>query len=166
MPSVLKVNEVQNIQNLTAMEIDSSGRITTPARPAFFACLAATTAFSSISSGVDLTQYLTSIDFNIGNHYSAANGFVAPIDGIYHFSCGYYYYNASNGELTVHKNGTAHQRLSNSLLGANRNPFSAQASFTMQLAENDAIKMNFSSATNASMYNGYRNTFFSGFLVG
>lgn len=144
----------------------SGKHVVMPEKPAFFASLAATQSFSSITGGVDLTQYLTSIDFNIGNHYSAANGFVAPIDGVYHFSCGFYYYNASDGELRVFKNGAIYQRLSNSLLGANRNPFSAQASFTMQLVADDAIKMNFSSATNASMYNGYRNTFFSGFLVG
>jgi len=33
MPSVLKVNEVQNTQNLTAMAIDSSGRVFQPQRP-------------------------------------------------------------------------------------------------------------------------------------
>ena len=167
MTSILKVSEIQDPTNSnTALSIDSSGRILMPARPAFFASLTLTTAFSSISSGVDLTQYLTTIDYNIGNHYSAANGFVAPIDGIYHFTCGFYYYSASNGELQVFKNGTVWQRLSNSALGANRNPFSAQASFTMQLVVNDAIKMTFASGTNASMYNGHRNTFFSGFLVG
>jgi hypothetical protein len=161
---------VDNIYSKTgtsqALTIDSSGRVTTPARPAFCAVLTATTAFSSISSGVDLTQYLTTIDYNIGNHYSAANGFVAPIDGIYHFTCGFYYYSAADGELRVFKNGAIYQRLSNSALGANRNPFSAQASFTMQLSVNDAVKMNFQSFTNASMYDGNRNTFFSGFLVG
>ena len=167
MASILNVDKIRaNGSTTDGLTIDSSGRITTPARPAFFASLTTTTAFSSIVNGVDLTQYLTTIDYNIGSHYSAANGFVAPIDGIYHFTCGFYYYNASTGELQVFKNGTIWQRLSNSLLGANRNPFSAQASFTMQLSATDAIKLTFSSAVDASMYNGYRNTFFSGFLVG
>lgn len=150
----------------TAMTIDSDGHILTPQRPAFFASLALTTPFTSISGGIDLTQYLTSIDYNIGNHYSAADGFVAPIDGIYHFSCGFYYYSAADGELQAFKNGTVWQRLSNSSLGANRNPFSAQASFTMQLVADDEIKLKFTSFTDASMFNGNRNTFFSGFLVG
>ena len=166
MSSTIKVDNIQNAAGISAMNIDSGGRVLTPARPAFFASLTTTTAFSSISNGVDLTQYLTTIDYNIGNHYSAAKGFVVPIDGIYHFTCGFYYYFASDGELKVYKNNLLWQRLSNSALGANRNPFSAQASFTMQLVANDAIKMSFSSGTNASMFNGNRNTFFSGFLVG
>ena len=168
MTSILKVTEIQDPTNSnTALSIDSSGRLTTPARPAFFAYLTNTQNFSSISvNPVDVTQYLTSIDYNIGSCYSAANGFVAPVDGIYHFSCGFYYYNASNGELRVYKNNLIWQRLSNSLLAAARNPFSGQSSFTMQLDANDAVKLSFTSSSDATMYNGNRNTFFSGFLVG
>jgi hypothetical protein len=165
--SKLYVNEVYAKGSSTkALEIDSSGRVLMPEKPAFFAYTATTHAFSSIINGVDVTQYMTSIDYNIGNYYSAANGFVAPVAGIYHFSCGFYYYSATDGELKVYKNNAVHQRLSNSKLGAARNPFAAQASFTMQLAVNDAVKLSFFSASNATMFNGNRNTFFSGFLVG
>lgn len=166
MTSILKVDNIQDSGGTAAISIDSSGRVNTPARPAFFAYMSGTQALSSIINGVDVTQYMTVIDYNIGSHYSSANGFVAPVAGIYHFSCGFYYYSATDGELKVYKNNGLWQRLSNSKLGAARNPFSAQASFTMQLAVNDAVKLSFASASNATMFHGNRNTFFSGFLVG
>jgi hypothetical protein len=148
----------------TAMTIDSTGRILTPARPAFFAYLPSQQALNS-ASDIDITQYLTSIDFNIGNHYSAANGFEAPIDGIYYFQFGFYTYTVNYSELLVYKNGTKFQRLSNPNVTTATNPFAAQSSTLMQLSSGDAIKV-YHSAVTADLFNGDRNTFFSGFLVG
>jgi len=151
----------------TGLTVNSDGYILTPTRPAFFAYLPSTQNLTNIGiNPVDITQYLTSIDYNIGSCYSAANGFVAPVDGIYHFTCGFYYYNASDGEIRVYKNNSIWQRLSNSNIQTDANPFSANHSFAMNLSDTDAVKISFTSSDDATMYNGNRNTFFSGFLIG
>ena len=80
MASIINVDQVgHSTSGTTALTIDSSGRVLTPARPAFFAYLPSQQVLNS-ASPINITQYLTTIDFNIGNHYSAANGFEAPID--------------------------------------------------------------------------------------
>lgn len=165
MTSVIKVDNIQNSSGTAALSIDSSGRILTPARPAFFAYLPSQQALNSASE-IDITQYLTSIDFNIGGHYSAANGFEAPIDGIYHFQFGFYTYSVNYSELFVYKNGTKFQRLSNANVTTATNPFAAQSSTLMQLSSGDAIKVYHSAVTANLFGSGNRVTFFSGFLVG
>lgn len=165
MSSILKVSSIQDPTNSnTALSVDASGRVTTPARPAFFAYLTSTQSLNS-ASDIDITQYLTSTDFNIGGHYSSTNGFEAPIDGIYYFQFGFYTYSVSYSELIVYKNGAKFQRLSNANVTNAVNPFSAQSSSLIQLSSGDEIKVYHSPVT-ASLYSGDRNTFFSGYLVG
>jgi hypothetical protein len=61
------------------MSIDSSGRVTKPAQPAFMAWSPATT-----SQG-NLVRY-TATRSNVGGHYSTSTGlFTAPVDGHYNF---------------------------------------------------------------------------------
>lgn len=68
----------------TAITIDSSGRILTPARPAF-RVHGTTSAWTNFVSNTKLSL-LTSVDYNIGNYYNTTNHeFVAPINGLYHF---------------------------------------------------------------------------------
>lgn len=63
----------------TAMTIDTSGRILTPARPAFH-------VRHSGSDGVQGTIIFNEEDFDIGDNYNTSNGrFTAPIAGIYWF---------------------------------------------------------------------------------
>lgn len=87
MTSILKVSSIQDPTNSnTAMSIDTSGRILTPARPSFF-------AYRSTGDQSD-TNYTTAtqVDFdatqhNINNCYDTSTyKFTAPVDGIYHFS--------------------------------------------------------------------------------
>ena len=67
----------------TAMTIDSTGRILTPARPAFRVRHVYSGSGQSGLSGV--VQFNT-VDFNIGSSYDTTNHyFVAPISGIYSF---------------------------------------------------------------------------------
>jgi hypothetical protein len=148
----------------TALSIDTSGRVTTPARPAFFAYVPSSVAINSTSS-TDLCQYMTSTDFNVGGHYSASGGFVAPLDGIYSFQVGFYFYPIAYAGVEVNKNGTRHQRLSTIVAASAVNPYAGNFAFLMQLSSSDEVKVAVTAGT-ATLYSGDRNTFFSGYLVG
>ena len=79
--SKLYVNEVYAKNGSTkALEIDSGGRVFTPARPAFSADL--TTQFSTSSTAAKVTGWTE--NFNTGGHWDNANSkFVAPVTGLY-----------------------------------------------------------------------------------
>ena len=81
MTSTLKVNQIQNLAGTTALTVDSSGRILTPARPAFHARLT-----SGSTEGKTGTLVFNTEDFDIGSNYDTSNGrFTAPVAGIYYF---------------------------------------------------------------------------------
>jgi hypothetical protein len=86
MASILNVDSIRNAAGTSALTIDSSGRVTTPARPAFFAYRA--TGDSSDNNYTSATQVnFDSIQHNIGNCFStSSNKFTAPVDGVYNFS--------------------------------------------------------------------------------
>ena len=84
MTSILKVTEVQDPTNSnTALTVDSTGRILTPARPAF-SCRP-TSAISVSASGWKTTVF-TTVDFDIGSNLNAGGYFVCPVTGIYQFN--------------------------------------------------------------------------------
>jgi len=70
-----------------ALTIDSSGRILTPARPAFSVRNARSSAYrgTNLFGGSD-----TTVIFDIGNNFATSGtndgGFVAPVAGVYSFS--------------------------------------------------------------------------------
>ena len=81
----------------TAMTIDSSGRVTTPARPAFWAYKADNTGI--VSTG---TYVFNVAPVNVGNCYNTTNGvFTAPVTGLYHFSVSLQMFGA-NSARSVH----------------------------------------------------------------
>ena len=78
----------------TAMTIDSTGRILTPARPAF----RVTGVLNGWTNFVSNTKVnlLTTVDYNIGNHYDTSTyEFIAPVAGLYHFSGRFYVNNTA-----------------------------------------------------------------------
>jgi len=84
--STLRVNTVQDETGTTAMTIDSTGRILTPARPAFRARIAGSTG----SHGDTGVLVFETEDFDIGGNYNTSTGiFTVPTTGLYHimFRC-------------------------------------------------------------------------------
>ena len=79
--STLKVGTIQDHANSnTAISIDSSGRVTTPARPAF------NVWYSGSNIANPNTIVWNNVEVNVGSHYDSSNGrFTAPITGIYFF---------------------------------------------------------------------------------
>ena len=78
--SNLLVQNIKHTNGTTAQTVDSSGRVTTPARPAFMA-----RRTSNQSAG---TVVFDTVMINQGSHYDNSNGrFTAPIAGLYSFSC-------------------------------------------------------------------------------
>lgn len=87
MASELGVQTIQHPNGTDALTIDSSGRILTPARPAFSVRLATATNTSQDFTTLGDCPFDT-IDFNIGNCVAISSNvatFTAPVTGIYHF---------------------------------------------------------------------------------
>jgi len=84
MASILKVNTIQDATNSnTAMSIDSSGRITTPARPVF---LARKTSSDQQDGTTNTKITFSQVDINQGSNYDSSNSrFTAPVTGLYYF---------------------------------------------------------------------------------
>ena len=88
MTSILKVSEIQDPTNgNSALTVDSSGRILTPARPAFSVYQGTNVSSQDYT---DFTKIpFDTEDFDIGNNVTLNSSavFTAPINGIYHFGC-------------------------------------------------------------------------------
>ena len=103
--SKLHVNEINaKGSDVTAMSIDTAGRVLTPALPVFFAEKTAT--FNSTSSYQEIVYDTAHI--NQGNCYSTSTGrFTAPISGIYEFGYGHIATAADNvHRMHLKKNGS------------------------------------------------------------
>jgi len=71
----------------TALNIDSSGRVTTPQQVSF---RANKTVDENLVAGVSLKVTFDSLAYDVGNNFSLANKqFVAPVTGKYMFSTGF-----------------------------------------------------------------------------
>ena len=92
--SKLSVNTIAHTGGTTAMTVDSTGRILTPARPAFRAYLSSNSGRNNWDAASGLTNNTVVFDtesYDIGGNYDTSNGkFVVPITGIYHFDVNFY----------------------------------------------------------------------------
>tara|TARA_Y100000114_G_scaffold107880_1_gene101224 strand:+ start:555 stop:1064 length:510 start_codon:yes stop_codon:yes gene_type:complete len=82
MASELHVDTIKHSGGTSAMTIDSTGRILTPARPSFYATK---TDAQTISGNTMTDVIMNSAITNVGSCYDTSNGlFTAPITGIYY----------------------------------------------------------------------------------
>ena len=180
--STLKVGTIQDHQNSnTAISIDSTGRVLTPARPAFR--VSKTNQDQPTTSGNVEKITFNNVDFDIGGNIGTTDKFVAPIAGIYHFdACARIKPTTDDvvmhfGQLSLRKNNNLLVILNQ--IDIHRNQIgSSQIHFgtsnvsggvTVSLAASDEIEVfvridatnpEVKSATDGSV------TWFSGFLVG
>ena len=172
--STLKVGTIQDHANsITAISIDSAGRILTPARPAFRAEKRA-----SNQTIVDSTNTVITFEheaFDIGSNYNTSNSrFTAPIAGIYHFNC-LVRAVANSGTMELcsiylYKNGSLYSDMFQFHVAGNQMQNShIGASITVQLAATDYVNIR-AQISGDSPYIGSHSsgqrTWFSGFLIG
>ena len=82
--------------NATAMTVDSSGRIKTPARPAFMVERSANISLTEGNSHQVLP--FDNTIFDVGNNFSTSNhNYVCPIAGLYHFALNVRFDNIASG---------------------------------------------------------------------
>ena len=83
MTSILKVDNIQNASGTSALEIDSSGRVTQPAKPAFVARPSASITMTDTNWQ---TVNFSNVALDVGSNWNSSGYFVVPVDGIYQFN--------------------------------------------------------------------------------
>ena len=158
---------VDNIYSKTgtsqALTIDSSGRVTTPATPAFRAYKSGTAGWQSFGGTSSTVMPFDATFFNVGNCYDTTNyKFVVPIDGIYTFYFQFY------GDSTAND---AYIRLDGASAAYSRTRDTGSTVVTNYIAElNAGQEVQAFGAVNTSdsndWYSGSFYSFFQGYLVG
>lgn len=169
--------------DVTAALIDGSGRVTTPARPAFSVyCDNSQTAADYTSAPTDAACF-DQTDFNIGNCVAISNKiatFTAPVNGLYQFNwcvnlqstttaahCSSYLYIYEGGTtLRYSDEDNAYRNLSDyGQSSSDTDYYSLPNSAIVQLSATDTVKvmLKTSNDTSVSIREGTR---FNGYLVG
>ena len=173
MTSILGTQSIQHPNGTAAMTIDASGRILTPARPAFRAEKRASN--QSISDSTTTAITFEHEAFDIGSNYNASNSrFTAPIAGIYHFNS--ITRAVANGGtmdyfiMFLYKNGSLYSDMFQMQTSAN-NMLNSHlgGSVTVQLAATDYVEIRVQISGTSPLVHSHasgQRTWFSGFLVG
>ena len=165
MSSILKVSSIQDPTNSnTALQIDTSGIITTPARPAFSA------TFSGDNTIGDM-DVVVEVLLNVGSNFDSDTGaFTCPVDGVYLFSADVM--TSATGGTTYHTwvftvNGTSTGSLHHSHADSGESYRNTSGSIILSLSANDVVRVKTSHSPpygNGTSGTGWSS--FSGYLVG
>ena len=167
MTGILKVDTIQSSGGTnTAMTIDSSGRVLTPARPSFYVGKNDDSQFDSNIG--DITFNVTTGNFHNSGMFNASNGrATAPVAGLYYFRYHLLTYNANNSagykSVGLQKNGSNFHRTYNYMSTANTH-MDLDACAVIELAANDYVTVE---AINGTFYGGDElYCQFMGYMVG
>ena len=149
------------------LRIDSSGRVTMPYQPCFYAYK----SNGDISSTTPVVYVFNNSIVNVGNHYSTSTGrYTAGVAGNYHFSCQILNRNTTGGgRIHFYKNGSPYfivgTSTSATFYGINGEATQG-ASAVIYLAAGDYVEIKVWN-TNGDFYgSGNCHNSFSGFLIG
>lgn len=159
-----------------SMEIDGSGRITTPYQPSFLAYSNTGTAYKAAGSWEDISRLKTSggvatvaTRYNIGNHFDTATGrFTAPVTGQYVFYAGgWASYNGAGNRYAI--SFTTNNLGTNYISGANYSiadsPL-AMSPVVLNLAANDYVILQMFSSVATTLGTGSHFFYYGGYLLG
>ena len=154
----LAANTIKHTGGTTAMTIDSTGRILTPARPSFHV------ATSSTQDAATVVNWNTEI-FDIGSNFNtSSNLFVAPIAGVYCFNCTAL--QAGNGAqmtISIRKNAHNNGRFIARTDGDSGEHHGCSVTALFNLAVNDTVEVYLHAGR---IYGDTQFTNFTGFLLG
>lgn len=176
MASTLKVNTIAHTDGTTSMTIDSSGRVTEPAKPCF--AVKSNRLVSNLDFSSATAVPFNEIEFQRGGTIVAITGsgdataavFTAPITGIYQLNLVVNLHNAGGGTwnssyLYIDGATLASNDLTYRSIHDANTYHSLTSSFMISLNANQTVTPYFQTSgdTSASCRNGCR---FSGFLIG
>ena len=160
--SNLLVQNIKHTNGTTAQTIDSSGRVTTPAVPAFSAGLG-----TNAPSG-DYIDNFNTPHTNVGNHFNASTGtFTAPVTGNYFFAA-FFMTNNTNGTIGYHLrvNGSDSSQMAPYVTATGAVYHQASGQCILSLSAGDEVRLY---NDNSQIYGGSgtgRHSNFCGYLIG
>ena len=171
--SKLQVETISHTNNTTAQTIDSTGRILTPARPAFRAYYGATGWLDIVHGGNRRINFNTE-KYDVGGCYNTSTAtFTAPVSGYYHLYLYAYVHENTDTKTLILQMGTS-DPASGAIIGLHQADH--QQSGTMQIqgthyfsaSESCAAYLYQSTDTVNGIYSDNSTTYsgFEGYLIG
>ena len=170
--SKLSVNTIAHTGGTTAQTIDSTGRILTPARPAFRAFIPSNLPSANYTTGGTHQITFTSESYDIGGNYDTGNGkFIVPIAGLYHFHVNFYVSSVTTATYTSVYLFEGNNEVSRTI----NDPQAGEYGITvltdvLQLTAGQEITVHFSIGNDTAVtIHGQSNgaiSYFSGYLIG
>ena len=168
MSSRILVDEIYSkTGNASAFAIDSSGRVTQPALPAW-------SAYNSSGAYTNTSPIVfNSTEVNRGSIYSTSTGVVTiPVAGVYCINCYLYLRvdNSEDGTLRLQKSTDGGSNFSNVTYaycyptGVTQIHVTVTLSHLLDLSANDQLRITFSGS--GEYFSGSQESRFSGFLLG
>lgn len=149
---------------VTGLNIDASGRVTTPLQPIFY-------AYTFSNDTQSATKTFSNVPINVGSCYNNSNGrFTAPVAGVYEFRTSYIGVNGTVTRLYLYLNnsniynGDANQLRIDATGTGTELPFGEHSLF-VSLTVNDYITLYVTTDSGAALTNISWGTFF-GRLIG
>ena len=164
------------------IHINSNNIVTKPSHPAFMAKLGQNAVINNgyrnytnsdgLKVGGNQGNYLTTVDFNQGNHYnSSTTRFTAPVNGLYYFEV--VLSTGSNGPsnsylgVELYKNGTRYYSAWQVQAAGYQK---VRQAFYLELSANDYVEPGYESAQTVSVIGDSATnkffTYFTGYLIG